>query len=175
MRTFYSTYRSRRISTHSHSGCTIYPAAALYHAVRAFTWRETRCCFGMPLYCNGAFRAAGICRRRRSFLCAEAKFWLHHRIRSRLLCDRSYRQSSPQPGIQKTAHRQFRRSWNRLFFWHGLLLPDEQFLSWCADWLMAAVSVLLYFGCAGRYCPVHSWSGTRKKADSHHEKEQEVI
>ena len=25
MRTFYSTYRSRRISTHSHSGCTIYP------------------------------------------------------------------------------------------------------------------------------------------------------
>lgn len=81
----------------------------------------------------------------------------------------------PNPGYKRLLIANFAGLGIVYFFGMTYYYLMSNFLSWCADWLMAAVSVLLYFGCAGRYCPVHSWSGTRKKADSHHEKEQEVI
>ena len=75
-----------------------------------------------------------------------AKLWLHHWICRRSLCDRGHCWPSKQTRLWTASLCQFCRAWDRVSFWHGVLLSDQQFLSEHSFGDLAPVFVLLSVG-----------------------------
>ena len=89
-----------------------------------------------------------ICFRRRSRIYFPAKLRLYNR-----LCRGSFshRNNSPQESkslLRKTVIRLFCRACNGLSFWNDLLLHNKQLLFGNRNRTLAAVSLLLSFGCS---------------------------
>ena len=154
MRTFCGSYRNRRFYKSSRSFCSLYSANTFHNPCRIVFRRQKRFSLCFCLYDFRLDRTSYICFRRRSRIYFPAKLRLYNR-----LCrgSSSHRNNSPQESkslIWKIVIRLFCRTCYGLSFRNDLLLHNKQLLFGNRNRTLAAVSLLLPFGCSRRYCYV---------------------